>query len=179
MMTYRYVSLVLIVALSCSMAVAAQVTPPTAHTPAPEMPPATDEPIRVGLGLAHKGDWQGAIAAFNRALALDPESGEALFFRGQAEAAHRDYPAALHSLATALHHIPHEPAIYQTIGEIHAARGDTDRAADALAIAADLYLRQEAPTAARQAIDRLREVKPDAVQLGELEERAAGGAARR
>ena len=44
----------------------------------------------------------------------------------------------------------------------------------ALAIAADLYLRQGAQAEARQAIARLREVKPDAAQLTTLDERAAG-----
>ena len=166
--------LALLVALSCSVATAAGDPPPAAHDPAPGSAASADDPIRTGLGLAHKGDWGAAIAAFNRALAIDPESGEALFFRGQAEAAQKDYPAALHSLAAALSHLPHEPAIYQAIGETHAARDDTDRAADALAIAADLYLRQGSRTEARQTIDRLRQVKPDAAQLNALDERAAG-----
>jgi len=165
--------LALILAMACGVAAAAGEPPPTAHDPAPGSTASADDQIRTGLGLAHKGDWGAAIAAFNQALAIEPDSGEALFFRGQAEAAQKDYPAALRSLAAALSHLPHEPAVYRAIGEIHAARGDTDRAADALAIAADLYLRQESQADARQAIDRLRQVKPDAAQLSALQERAA------
>jgi len=166
--------LALIVALSCGGAAAAGDPPAAGHDPAPGSVVSAEDQIRTGLGLAHTGDWGAAIDAFNRALAIDPESGEALFFRGQAEAAQKDYPAALRSLAAALPHLPHEPAIYQAIGEIHATRGDAGRAADALAIAADLYLRQGAQAEARHAISRLREVKPDAAQLTTLDERAAG-----
>lgn len=173
-MSYRHACLALIVALSCGGAAAPGDPPSAANDPPPRSAVSADDQIRTGLGLAHKGDWGAAIDAFNRALAIDPQSGEALFFRGQAEAAQKDYPAALRSLAAALPHLPHEPAIYQAIGEIHATRGDTGRAADAFAIAADLYLRQGAQAEARQAIARLREVKPDAAQLTTLDERAAG-----
>jgi len=172
-MSYRHACLALIVALSCGGAAPPGDPPPATNDPPPRSAASADDQIRTGLGLAHKGDWEAAIDAFNRALAIDPKSGEALFFRGQAEAAQKDYPAALRSLAAALPHLPHEPAIYQAIGEIHAARGNTGRSADALAIAADLYLRQGAQAEARQTIARLREVKPDAAQLSELEARAA------
>ncbi|MGD2062319.1 MAG: tetratricopeptide repeat protein [Nitrospirota bacterium] len=170
----------LIIALWCCIgpATAGEVAT-AAPEPVPESAVSADEQVRAGLKLAHQGAWQAAIEAFNAALAIDPESGEALFFRGQAEAAKKDYPAALHSLAAALTHMPHEPAIYQTIGEVHAARGDADRAADALAIAADLYLRQDAGPEAQQTVARLREVKPDAPQLSALQERAARVAAQR
>ncbi|HEX9593009.1 MAG TPA: tetratricopeptide repeat protein [bacterium] len=178
-MSLLHSTLALIMALSCSGSVAAGDLPTAAHDPVSGSAVSADDQIRTGLKLAHEGAWQAAIDAFNAALATDPESGEALFFRGQAEAAQKDYPAALRSLAAALPHLPHEPALYQAIGEIHAARGDAVRAADAFAIAADLYLRQGAETEAQQTIARLRQIRPDAPQLGALNERAAGGPARR
>jgi tetratricopeptide (TPR) repeat protein len=178
-MSYLRASLALIVTMGCCGTAVAGDPPSAVQPPPPTSAVSADDQIRTGLKRAHEGAWQAAIDAFNAALAIDPESGEALFFRGQAEAAKKDYPAALRSLAAALSHMPHEAAIYQTIGEIHMARGDADRAAEALAIAADLYLRQGAQAEARQTITRLREVKPDAPQLGELEGRTAGDAVRR
>ena len=177
-MRYLPPSLALVVALSWSMAATAE-PPAPVDAPAPRPTVSADDQIRTGLKLAHEGAWQAAIAAFNAALAIDPKSGEALFFRGQAEAAQKDYPAALRSLAAALNQMPHEAAVYEAIGEVHLARGDVDRAADALAIAADLYLRHGGQAEARETIARLREVKPDAAQLAELEARAAGGPALR
>jgi tetratricopeptide (TPR) repeat protein len=171
--------LAVIVALWCGNSAVRGDPPSSVREPVPSTTASADEELRSGLKLAHEGAWQEAIAAFDRALAIDPDSGEALFFRGQAEAANKDYPAALRSLAAALSHLPHEAAIYQAIAEIHAARGDMERAADALAIAAEIHLRQNAQAEARRVIARLRQVKPDAPQLAALEARAAGNAAPR
>ena len=58
--------------------------------------------VRSGVVLAQKGDYDGAIVAFRKALALNPELGEAhfnlagaLLQKGEIEGAVETFPAAL------------------------------------------------------------------------------------
>lgn len=67
----------------------------------PEVPTAAVEAYGEGVGLAYRGDEEGAIEAFNEALAAAPDYGNVLYERGNAyatlgdnAAAIRDYEAA-------------------------------------------------------------------------------------
>jgi tetratricopeptide (TPR) repeat protein len=61
----------------------------------PYLPEQAIDAYAQGVGLAHQGDDQGAIKAFDEAIAQAPEYANALFDRGVAQANLGDFPAAI------------------------------------------------------------------------------------
>lgn len=70
---------------------------------APEgLPYAEEQQLNIGLRLGDAGQWTRAIQAFNEALALDPEYGDALAYRGFAHAQLQQYDLAKSDMERAL-----------------------------------------------------------------------------
>src|ERR1051326_4980173 len=73
---------------------------------APKQEPAPREPaaehLARGVALANRGEWEPALAEFDRALAVDPSLVKALNNRGYARMAMKDFGRALADLDAAL-----------------------------------------------------------------------------
>lgn len=96
-----------------------------------------------GLMAQNTGAHSEAIAAYSRALAIEPGDGFSLGRRAQAHFSMRDYDGALADSAAALQSRPLETDLYLLRANIHIIRGDPTRAAaeaDKLAqVAEDAY----------------------------------------
>jgi lipoprotein NlpI len=130
-----------------SASVPAATTPvPPATSPAPATapatPPATTSTISPaqdiqrqasafvsdGILRYQRGDFDGAIAAYNQAIDLDPKAGEAFFNRGIAKAAHDDLDGAIADYSQALQVDPTLSAAYYYRGLARHSKGDLDGA---------------------------------------------------
>lgn len=86
-----------------------------------------EELVRTGNERRERGDLDGAIADFTRALELDPRHLEALFFRGNARLAKRDLDGAILDYDAALA-ISEDASLTLNRGFARHAKGDLDGA---------------------------------------------------
>jgi len=132
-----------------------------------------------------KGDYAGAIAAYGAVLAIDPKDSFSIGNRAKAEAAVRDFDAALRDAAAALKGNPQWVEMHLVRLNILKSQGKTEETlaeADALAAypgdsyaqvsAANTYAALGKTTLAMQAYDRALAIKPEAyVYLNRAETR--------
>jgi len=109
--------------------------PPAASTPAaPVTSPAQDIARQAGAFVSdgilkyQSGDFDGAIAAYNQAIDLDPKSAEAYFNRGLAKAAHDDLDGAIADYSQALQVDPNLGAAYYYRGLARHSKAELDGA---------------------------------------------------
>lgn len=81
--------------------------------------------VAKGLELAAKGDFDGAIQQYNRALGYDPDFTDALAKRAGAEAAQEHFDLALADLDQAIVLKPDSPDLYYQRSDIHRERHET------------------------------------------------------
>lgn len=84
--------------------------------------------VRGGQERQDKGDLDGAIADFSKALELDPKNLEALFYRGNARLAKNDLDGAISDYDAGLLIAPQEPSLYLNRGAARQDKGDLDGA---------------------------------------------------
>jgi lipoprotein NlpI len=111
-------------------------TTPAASTPA--APPATSPQddiarqagayVSDGILKYQRGDFDGAIAAYNQAIDLDPKLAEAFFNRGIAKAAHDDLDGAVADYSQALQVDPSLGPAYYYRGLARHSKGELDGA---------------------------------------------------
>src|SRR4029077_18844208 len=89
---------------------------------------AADDYNSRGLAKEAKGDYDGAIADFNRAIELDPKL--AIFYtnRGLAKEAKGDLDGAIADYTRAIELDPKQPGAYMNRGLAKEAKGDLDGA---------------------------------------------------
>ncbi len=112
---------------------AAPATTATEPTPAPATPSSdADEQVKAyvsdGKGSFQKGDLDGALAAFNHALDLDPRSPDALYNRGLTKAQQDDSDGAISDFSQALQVDPKLAGAYYARGLARHSKGDLDGA---------------------------------------------------
>jgi tetratricopeptide (TPR) repeat protein len=78
------------------------------------------EAIQLGLKALEKGDADGAIAAFTRAIQLDPKNAKVYLFRGDAYGRKGDYPKALADYNQAAALDPKDPDVFLARGTFFA-----------------------------------------------------------
>ena len=106
--------------------------PPTAPAPAPAPArPAADRTVLenyVNRGMAFKqqGNTDRALAAFTKALQLDPNHLPAYFKRGNTYLDRADYDRAIADYTQALRLDPNNPSAYMNRGLAHAKKGNFD-----------------------------------------------------
>jgi lipoprotein NlpI len=110
-------------------------TPPAAPVPAtPPSSPAQDIARQAGAFVSdgilkyQSGDFDGAIAAYNQAIDLNPKSAEAFFNRGIAKAAHDDLDGAVADYSQALLLEPTLGAAYYYRGLARHSKAELDGA---------------------------------------------------
>lgn len=91
-----------------------------------------------GLAKAWEGDERAAIAAFDRAIALEPKSAQAWLNRGLARANAGDSAGALADLDRAVRLAPTSARVHYARGRVLRDRGDTRRAQAEFERAAEL-----------------------------------------
>lgn len=97
-----------------------------------------------GLELAWQQDWGGAIAAFDRAIALKPKLAFAYLNRGLAHQRKGELAHAEADLDRAVRHAPYTARGYYHRGLVRRLRGEARRASADMARAADLDPRYDA-----------------------------------
>jgi len=114
-------------------AVGPATTPPTASTP-PATSPQDDIARQAGAFVSdgilkyQRSDYDGAIAAYNQAIDLDPKLAEAFFNRGIAKAAHDDLDGAVADYSQALQVDPTLGAAYYYRGLARHSKAELDGA---------------------------------------------------
>jgi tetratricopeptide (TPR) repeat protein len=83
--------------------------------------------LALGDSLREKQDWDGAIAAYTKAIGLDPKSSRAFCGRGRALANKGNLDAALADFNEAIRLDPKSDCAYSARGGIFAAKGQFDR----------------------------------------------------
>jgi len=84
--------------------------------------------IKRGRLYLFRGEYDHAIANFDQALQLDPQSVPAYFSRGRANKLNGNYEQALHDYTQAIQLDPKAVAAYVNRGQIYNLEGDRDRA---------------------------------------------------
>ena len=117
-------------------------TTPAPTQPAPTNTPAATPPVPAisdlqrqaaafvsdGILKYQRNDADGAIAAYNQALDLDPRSADAYYNRGIAKASHDDLDGAIADYSQALQVDPNRAAAYYYRGVARHTKGDLDGA---------------------------------------------------
>ena len=102
--------------------------------------------VNQGLALARTGDYAGALAAYERALAIDPDVPQGYYRQGQAlSALGREEEAVAALEAAAALEAPSSARRYLLQGEVHVARGEWVAALAAFGRAAELDPRDPEP----------------------------------
>jgi tetratricopeptide (TPR) repeat protein len=105
----------------------------TDQNPGPTTPSSDNEEqvkayVSDGKGSFQKGDLDGALAAFNHALDLDPRSPDALYNRGLTKAQQDDSDGAISDFSQALQVDPKLAGAYYARGLARHSKGDLDGA---------------------------------------------------
>jgi tetratricopeptide (TPR) repeat protein len=106
---------------------------PSATASLPPLPTATatptfDELLTLGADASNGGDWAGALAYLDQAVALDPASARALFLRGGVNFSAGDLAQAIADFDAAIALDPAMASAYQSRGLAHAQLGNNDQA---------------------------------------------------
>ncbi|NJR21811.1 MAG: tetratricopeptide repeat protein [Richelia sp. CSU_2_1] len=112
-----------------------------------------------GMDLAEKGDYRGAIAAYDRALRIDPNYALAYNNRGNARSDLGDKQGAIEDFDRALRIDPNLSHAYYNRGLIRKALGDKQGAIQDFQKAANLYQWQREEFYYQKALDRIREIE--------------------
>ena len=114
-----------------SIAASAQAPSPSLAPPPPTAPaPGSDAKAYVEYGSANgaRGDLNGAIAAFDQAIKIDPKFAPAYFLRGRAYSLLNNPDLAISSYAQAIQIDPGYAEAYYQRGSLRGERGDFDNA---------------------------------------------------
>lgn len=84
--------------------------------------------VNYGVATGSKGDLNGAIAAFNKAIAIDPKYAPAYYNRGFANALANNLDAAIADYNQTIQIDPHYTLAYYQRGSLQGRRGDLDDA---------------------------------------------------
>ncbi|NIV34477.1 MAG: tetratricopeptide repeat protein, partial [Anaerolineae bacterium] len=120
-----------------------------------------EKAIRDGLDLAWGGDWEGALEAYEVALAEMPEDPAVHSHMGLACYELQRYEQALEAYTRASQLAPQDPAPLARIAEIHEALGQRHAAADALVSMAVVHQDWRDWTQAIEAYQRATKLYPD------------------
>jgi tetratricopeptide (TPR) repeat protein len=120
-----------------------------------------EKAIRDGLDLAWGGDWEGALEAYEVALAEMPEDPAVHSHVGLACYELKRYEQALEAYTKAGKLAPQDPAPLARIAEIHEAMGQRHAAADALVSMAVVHQGWRDWTQAIEAYQRATKLYPD------------------
>jgi tetratricopeptide (TPR) repeat protein len=94
--------------------------------------------VRAGMSLMAPGNYQNAIAHFDRAIAIWPQFAEAYFQRGVAYQSLKQPDRAMEDFDRSLGYDPTLAHAYDAQGSIYRARGDFSRAMQAFARAIEI-----------------------------------------
>jgi tetratricopeptide (TPR) repeat protein len=124
-----------------------------------------EESIRAGADAAWNGNWDQAIAAYQRALAEFPQDVGALIGLGLAYSGAGQLEATLESYQQAIALAPDDPGLYERVGRTWEQLGRGREAADAFLASAERYLsQQQAPHLALERWQDAVRVCPDCLQ---------------
>ncbi len=98
-------------------------------TPGPEAPDRSTRNFEAGLAKVLNADYPGAVAEFDKVLALEPESAEALINRGSAKYSMADHEGAVGDCTAALKIRPGEARAYCVRARALMALGKLEQAA--------------------------------------------------
>jgi predicted Zn-dependent protease len=91
------------------------------------------------------GTYDAAIAAYERALAIEPDDEDALFNLAVTYVAKGDLERALPQLQSLSQRIPESSQVWRELGRVYAAKGMVDESREAFAREAALSAQQRAP----------------------------------
>jgi tetratricopeptide (TPR) repeat protein len=120
-----------------------------------------EKAIRDGLDLAWEGNWEGALKAYELALAEMPDDPAVHNHIGLACFELKRYEQALEAYSRASQLAPKDPAPLARIAEIHEAMGQRHAAADALVSMAVIHQGWRDWTQAIEAYQRATKLYPD------------------
>lgn len=120
-----------------------------------------EKAIRNGLDLAWDGDWEGALEAYELAMAEMPDDPAVHSHAGLACFELKRYEQALEAYTRASQLAPKDPAPWARIAEIHEAMGQRHAAADALVSMAVVHQGWRDWTQAIEAYQRATKLYPD------------------
>ena len=101
-----------------------------------------EELYQQGLDKANQGDYQGAIAAYNQAIKINPNYLQAYGNRAVARSHLKDNQGAIEDYQKVLQLKPELPQIYYNLGALRSTMGDKPGAIADLEKAAQLFLDQ-------------------------------------
>src|SRR5438093_797429 len=113
----------------------ATITPVVETKPSPTMaaapspaPPDFNFYLKRGVSSSEKGDFDGALADFGKAIEMKPDSFEAFFDRGMAHISKKALELAVSDLSRAIEINPRSAAAYSGRGSAFESKGDVQRA---------------------------------------------------
>jgi tetratricopeptide (TPR) repeat protein len=117
--------------------------------------------MREGLDFAWEGKWENALAAFEQALAEEPDDPVVHSHMGMAYHRLERFESALVAYTKASQLAPEDPIPLARIAEVQEQSGQSDAAANTLFSIAEIYQRQRDWTQAIQAFQRAILLRPD------------------
>src|ERR1043166_6663929 len=82
--------------------------------------------IKRGNALQERGDFDGALAEFNQAIAIDPNQPFYSFNRANARHSNNEYDLAITDYDKAIWIAPKTPEFYNNRGDARMSKGDVD-----------------------------------------------------
>jgi tetratricopeptide (TPR) repeat protein len=122
---------------------------------------AYEEAISAGLNLAWEGEWEKALAEYEKALADMPDDPAVHSHMGLAYLELEHFESALEAYTQASRLAPNDPAPLMRIATIHERLGKRHAAADAVFSMAGIHERQRSWKEAIQAYQRAIQLHPD------------------
>lgn len=122
---------------------------------------AYEEAISAGLNLAWEGEWEKALAEYEKALAEMPDDPAVHGHLGLAYLELERFESALEAYTKASRLAPDDPAPLRRIAAIHERLGQRHAAADAMFSMAGIHERQRSWKEAIQAYQRAIQLHPD------------------
>ncbi|HEV3028432.1 MAG TPA: tetratricopeptide repeat protein, partial [Planctomycetota bacterium] len=91
-----------------------------------------DELVARGLEKASAKDFEGAIAEYTKAIAVDPKNATAYSYRGNAKASMKDFDGAMEDYSKAIELVPGYTGAYNNRAHLKSLKGDQDGAIEDL-----------------------------------------------